>query len=78
MGSRFSDKLQAALSLGGLALFMYVVASFVNEINLWIVALIVLAIAANDFVTTFRAGGGSKLETEAPGEAEEIARRHQT
>lgn len=78
MGGRTFDKVLAALSLGGLILFLYVVTTFVNEINLWIVSLVVVAIAVHDFVATFRSGKVPRPEIDQPTEEQAAARRHPT
>ena len=78
MGSRTFDKVLAALSVVGLVLFMYVVTTYVNEINLWIVSLVVVGIAINDFVTSFRSGKVPTSETDRPTEEQANIRRHPT
>ncbi|MCG8354258.1 MAG: hypothetical protein MI920_01680 [Kiloniellales bacterium] len=50
-----ADKILAIFSLGGLVAFMGVVVWFINEPDLWIVTLLVLAMAAYDFWITLRA-----------------------
>jgi len=51
------DKVLAVISLGVLIAFMGIVLVFINEIALWIVVCIVLAMAAYDFFIELRASG---------------------
>lgn len=52
------DRVLAVLSILGLVGFMGIVTVFVNEPDLWIVALVVLAMATFDFWRTLRAKNG--------------------
>ena len=55
------DKLLACMSLILLAAFVGVVVWFVNEPDLWVVVVLVVAMAAYDFWVTFRkADNGSR------------------
>ena len=51
------DRILAVLSIVGLIAFMGVVTVFVNEIDLWIVVVLVLLMAAYDFWRTLRSQG---------------------
>ena len=51
------DKVLAAASILILVAFMSVVTVYVNEPDLWIVVIIVLAMGAYDFWRSFRPGG---------------------
>lgn len=53
------DKLLAAFAMATLVTFVMIVVVYVNEPELWIVTLLVLAMAIHDFVQSFRKNGGS-------------------
>ena len=53
------DKLLAAFAMATLVAFVMIVVVYVNEPELWIVTLLVLAMAIHDFVQSFRKNGGS-------------------
>lgn len=54
------DKFLAAVSILALIGFMSIVVVWVNEPDLWIITLVVLAMAVYDFVTTTRNSGKKK------------------
>ena len=53
------DKLLAAIAMATLVAFVMIVAVYVNEPELWIVTILVLAMAIYDFVQSFRQNKGS-------------------
>ena len=52
------DKLLAAIAITTFAAFVMIVTVYVNEPELWIVAILVLAMAIHDFVQSFRQNNG--------------------
>lgn len=51
------DKVLATISIAALIAFMLIVTVFVNEPDLWIIVVAVLAMAVYDFWRTFRQNG---------------------
>lgn len=54
------DKIIAITSLLMLIGFMSIVASYINEPDLWVVVVIVLVMAVYDFWRTFRSNGNKR------------------
>ncbi len=53
------DKLLAAIAMATLVAFVMIVTVYVNEPELWIVTILVLAMGIYDFVQSFRQNNGS-------------------
>ena len=53
------DKLLAAIAMATLVAFVMIVTVYVNEPELWIVTIMVLAMGIHDFVQSFRQKNGS-------------------
>lgn len=56
------DKIFATISLAAFVGFMLIVLVWINEIDLWIITVVVLAMAIYDFVQSTRNSGDSTNE----------------
>lgn len=56
------DKILAVISLAALIGFMLIVLIWINEIDLWIISVVVLLMAVFDFFYETRNAGGSSKE----------------